>query len=101
MTFRPRIPPGGKVIQFGKPAAPITKHAGEHWNSALDCLKELVSDIETGRTDAPTMIYVAVQARHPEHPEMVKYPSYCWSEGKSYGLAMVGLLEKHKAKILS
>lgn len=97
----PPIPPGGKILKFGKAPPPITKHAGGHWTTALDCLKELVSDIETGRVTPPSMVHISLQTKHPEHPEMVAYPSYCWSEGKTYGLAMVGLLEKHKNKILS
>lgn len=98
MDLTTPIPPGGKVIQFGKPA-PLVAHDGEHWHSALDCLRELVSDIETGRVETPTMIYVAMQTSHPEKPQYKKYPSYCWSDCATSGIAMLGLLTKHINKV--
>jgi hypothetical protein len=88
----------GKVISL-RPHAPIVEHGGEHWKSALDCLKELVNDIETGRINAPTAVYVAMQTAHPEKPQYKSYPSYCWSGEQTNGLFMLGLLTKHTYKV--
>jgi hypothetical protein len=79
----------------------MTPHDGEHWKSALDCLKELVIDIETGRIPPPSMVYVALRTHHPEDPNLVGYPSYCWSGGATGGVAYLGLLAKHSYKINS
>lgn len=70
-----------------------------HWTSALDCLRELINDIEHGRINPPDVIYVAMQTRHPTVADMVAYPSYCWAEHKSSALLMGGLLAKHQAKV--
>ena len=94
------IPPSSKVISL-RPHAPIVEHGGEHWKSALDCLKELVNDIETGRINPPTAVYVAMQTAHHEKPQYKSYPSYCWSGEQANGLFMLGLLTKHASKIAS
>lgn len=79
--------------------APIKDHEGGHWGSALDCLKELVNDIEHGRVHVPDVIYIAMQTRNDR--SQVAYPSYCWSDGKTDGLLMVGLLMQHSNEVLN
>jgi hypothetical protein len=95
------LPPGVTRI----PPAPIKSAGGEEWKSALDCLKELVHDIEAGRVAAPEMIYVAMRTVHkePNDPRnWIGYPSYSWMAPPQGHMAesFVGLLENHKDEIL-
>jgi len=92
-------PPQDNVLLFKSKDIVITLHDGKHWTCALDMLKELVNDIEHGRCEAPDVIYVAMQTRHPKKPELVAYPSCCWSDSRSNGLIMQGLLAKHTYQV--
>ena len=99
--WRPRLISAGTgeplspVSRIGP--APIQPGEGEHWTCALDLLKELIHDIETGRLEVPTQIYVAMETEHPTEPALKVYPSCAWSGQKSGSfLAYVGLLSLHK-----
>jgi len=95
------ILPGEKKIIALKPNAPVKAADGSHWKSGLDMLKELVNDLEHDRLMAPEVVYVAMQSRHPVHREMVAHPSYCWTNQEIGSLGMIGLLEKHKFKLMN
>ena len=68
------------------------------WADAVACLKELIVHLETERLPVPCMIYIAMQAHHPEDDTKSMYPSYSWSESKvDQTLRFRGLLDRHKA----
>lgn len=102
MIHKPPKPPGlvgasGEIIQFApKPAAPPP---GEGWTCALDMLKELIRDIESGEVAAPELIYVAMQTRDPNNPIRIARPAYNWFDPnirQHSQLLLAALLEHHK-----
>ena len=87
---RPLVLPPNVVKLRAKPV-PIESGEGEYWTSALDLLKELVHDIETGRVHAPEVIYVAMQTRNEKG--MIAHPAYSWAVDKRNSLLQcLGLL---------
>jgi hypothetical protein len=93
-----KFPPVKKVLLYPKAAA-LREADGSYWKSALDCLKELVHDIENGEQAAPDVLYVAMQCVDPNNAARAAYPSYCWTSLKSSTLVMSGLLARHQAKL--
>ena len=84
-------------------AAPIVRDDCAEWKSSLDCLRELVHDIETGRISEPEMVYVSLVTRSKDNPELTAKPSYCWAKrGLAHTrLLFAGLLDHHKISILT
>lgn len=90
--------PPSPVNVVALPPKPITDNEGMHWKSAVDVLKELINDIEHGRLQPPELIYIAMQTRHPERPELVQRPAYSWAPEDlkiQARLLMMGLLTHH------
>ena len=86
------LPPG--VVPLRIKPVPIASGEGLHWTCAVDLLKELIHDIETGRVHQPDMIYVAMQTRNEE--DHVAHPSYNWFKDKRDGaVKTLGLLSSH------
>lgn len=92
--------PGDPNVVAGPRPAPINAGSGEEWASSLDCLRELVNDIESGRLSPPTQIYICMQTRSPTDGGMVGYPSYSWAEHKAGShLTHLGLLSRHQFQL--
>jgi hypothetical protein len=78
------------------PAPTMSDHNGEHWKAPIDLVRELLHDMETGAVN-PDMIFVALQQQHDGGG--ISYPSYCWSDARTNGLIMMGLLTRHIQKM--
>ena|SRR6202522_499378 len=84
-------------------AAPIVRDDCAGWKSSLDCLRELVHDIEIGRISEPELVYVSLVTRNRDNPELTAKPSYCWAQKDMAHtrLLFAGLLEHHKISVLT
>jgi hypothetical protein len=86
------LPPGVTRLE----PKPIKEDEGKAWQSSLDCLKELIKDIEHERISEPDMIFICLRTKHKEK-QAFAYPAYGWSkvnDGDTW-LKMMGLLQHH------
>jgi hypothetical protein len=81
-----------KVVAFPKAPAPIEDGPVQEWQTPLDCLRELVAHIESGRLPTPRLLYCAMQIVGDDDND--RYPFYCWAE-KENPAAHLGMLSQH------
>ena len=80
------------IVMFPKKIAPIKTGEASEWVTPLDCLKELVAHIESGRLPMPRMLYCAMQESNHDGE---RYPYYCWADNSENPVAHTGLLFQH------
>ena len=101
MPARPGLVLPSNVQPLRTKPVPI-KDGNPGWQSALDCLKELVNDIETGRIAPPNLVFVALREPNPNNPHQARHPRYCWTANQdTQKLLFAGLLEHHKLAVLT
>lgn len=98
---KPRAPKQeAAILPFPPPDFAVAKSNGATWETAVECLEELIRDIKCG-TVRPSALYVAVHQvdTDPEGVKMSTFPGYSWSQKEPHFLTLVetvGLLEAHK-----